>query len=517
MDRFLDHYFEDNTFMMPIDFDLCSINERGELEIGIPLKYLPQLVEHDVIRLSLGGEPFKTLDEAYEAYDSLNEADKKADKLKTKVKDPETGEEREFEVAAGNAKIGGDTVLLNMSTAGNCMSAILGTCKMAADGTCYALRFEKQWKDALAKNQRHEEQWACLTAAGIALGLSQISKAMPKIKYVRVNEAGEIRNLPSNPELLATVPEKMKVKLADIDDVEKLKQVGAELEKLGSPLILYTYTHRTDLNVGDLGKKVCINGSGYMLDNAFIALELEEFNIIMDMVERKELKEFNGVPVTQAVHCIGDCRVCSFCKTKKSKHIFLPIHGSGTPYQIELQKILAAVVETPEFAELFMSEGTPSEKGIRALGLVPDDMRKMYTRLVPYRQDRVDLFADIIKNRGNIETLVAAIEQFALAAASKDAELAPPKEGVVEIDISDRDVKEGLVKSIDALTGKFASSIEGAVAAGQEPALKKWSALKNAIDTAIAQAKRGEKPKVTKALGKQHAGVFGRLKKELGK
>ena len=506
MDRFLDHYFEDNTFMMPIDFDLCSINERGELEIGIPLKYLPQLVEHDVIRLSLGGEPFKTLDEAYEAYDSLNEADKKADKLKTKVKDPETGEEREFEVAAGNAKIGGDTVLLNMSTAGNCMSAIIGTCSLAADGTCYALRFEKQWKDALEKNKRHEEQWACLTAGGIALGLKQVSDAVPKIKYIRVNEAGEFRNLPADPDTLKSVPEEMKAKLADIDDVSKLQKVGVELGKLGSSLILYTYTHRSDLSVGDLGANVCVNGSGYMLDNAFMPLELNEFNRVMDMVENKELKEFNGEPVTKAVHCIGDCRVCNYCKKKEGKHIFLPIHGSGTPYQIELGKILTSVIETPEFVQLLIDDNNPKEKGVQALQMVPDEHKKMFTRLVPYRQDRVDLFVEIIKSKGNIATLVAAIENYVSNAEG----------GAVEVNISNSDSREGLSKSIDALTGKFASAIEGAIAAGQEPALKKWSALKNALDVAIAQAKRGQKPNVTKALGKQHAGVFGRLKKELG-
>lgn len=141
MNRFLDHYFKDNTLYIPINLDLCSINEKGELEMGIPLKYLPQLIEHDVIRLSRDGKTFKSLKEAYEHYDNLTEDEKidKANKLRTKVKDPESGTERDFEVAAGNAKIGGDTVLLNMSTTGNCMSALIGTCKLGADGRCYEI------------------------------------------------------------------------------------------------------------------------------------------------------------------------------------------------------------------------------------------------------------------------------------------------------------------------------------------------------------------------------------------
>jgi thiamine monophosphate kinase len=85
------------------------------------------------------------------------------------------------------------------------------------------------------------------------------------------------------------------------------------------------------------------------------------------------------------------------------------------------------------------------------------------------------------------------------------------------IEISNQDSSDGLANSVDALTGKFQSSIDSALASGKAPSLKKWTALKKAIDNAIEQAKRGETPKITKSLAKQHAGVFGRLKKELGK
>jgi len=510
MDRFIDHYFEDNTFMMPIDLDLCSINERGEMEIGIPLKYLPQLVEHDVIRLSRDGKTFKSLKEAYEHYDSLNEQEKKSKKenrTRTKVTDPETGEVRDFEVAAGNAKIGGDTVLLNMSTAGNCMSAILGTCKLGPNGQCYALRFEKQWKGSMEKNIRHEEQWACLTPRGIAQGLVNITEVMPRIKYIRINEAGEFRNLPSDPELLARVPEEKKAQMAGVDDVEKLRQVGKELISMGSDLKLYTYTHRTDLNIGDLGPNICVNGSGFMLDNAFVPLELNEFNEVMDLVERNELHEFNGVTVNKGVHCLGDCRKCRYCKEKTKKHIFLPIHGSGTEYQVQLNKILTTVIEMPEFAEIMAGEGNPKEKGQMAMNLVPDNLKKQYQRLVPIRQDRIDLFADIFKSKGQSENLINAIEKY--------VEVGRIQNGDANIEITQQDSTEGLVKSVDALTGKFEAELERARAQGQAPAAKKWSSLLNALNKSIEMAKKGETPKVSKAVAKQHAGVFRRLKKEI--
>lgn len=511
MDRFLDYYFEDNTLVLPIDLDLCSINERGEIEIGIPYKYLSQLVEYDVIRLSRNGKTFKSLEEAYEHYDSLDEAEKKekVDKKRTKVQDPETGEERDFEVAAGNAKIGGDTVLLNMSTAGNCMSAIIGTCKLATDGRCYAFRFEQQWKDSKEKNIRHEKQWACLTPRGIAQGLANISEAMPKIKYVRINEAGELRNLPSNPELLAKVPDEKKAELADVDDVGKLKSVGEELIRMGSKLILYTYTHRSDLEIGDLGPNVCINGSGYMLDNAFIPVELDEFNRVMDLIETKSLKEFNGEPVTRGVHCLGDCRKCNFCKKKDGKHIFLPIHGSGTEYQNTLQQILTSVVESPAFKEAMATGGKPKEIGEILVNSIPDENKKLFNRLVPIRQDRVDLFSDIIKNTGNSETLVKSLEKYISGQEVGD--------GAVEVDVSEEDSILGLAASVDALTGKFQANIERAISKGQEPAQKKWGALINALNNAMESVRRGETPKVTKALAKQHAGVLKRLQKDLGR
>lgn len=521
--NFINHYFKDNTFYMPIDLDLCSFNEKGELVVGIPQKYLPELVKYDVIRLSHKGKTFKTLDEAYQYYDSLTEEEQaieepvknkkeKKDKYKAEIVDPETGEVRNFEVKAGNAKIGGDTVLLNMSTAGNCMSALIGTCKLGADGRCYALGFEKQWNDketgTLGSNIRQEEQWACLTPRGLALGISKILDNLPKVKFIRVNEAGEFRNLPTNPELLAKVPDEKKAKYAEVDDINKLKKVAEELAKLKEGITFYTYTHRTDLEFGDMGPNICLNGSGYMIDNAFIPLELNEFNEVMDKVEKRELKEFNGVPVRAALACKGDCRECNYCKKKTKKHIFLPIHGASTQYQIELDKILASIVQSPEFIEIYKQPGKPKEKAKKAIELVPVDSKKMFNRLIQLPDDRINLLADIIKNQGNQEEMVKAIERYITKKKFEG--------GSVEIEIPEKNRTEAMEKSIDALSGKFKANLERAISLGKAASTDKWSRLNNALAKAIEQAEKGEKPIITKILAKQHAGVLGRLKKEIG-
>jgi len=171
-----------------------------------------------------------------------------------------------------------------------------------------------------------------------------------------------------------------------------------------------------------------------------------------------------------------------------------------------MEKILTTVVGTPEFATLYAAPGKPFEKGEQALALVPENMKKNFQRLVPIRQDRVDLFANIIKSRGNQETLMKAIEDY----------LSKPKDGNVNALISDEASAEGLAKSVDALTGKFESEMERAIAQGQAPAQKKWGRLIKTLKNAIEQVKSGEKPKITRALAQQHAGVLGRLKKELG-
>ena len=261
-----------------------------------------------------------------------------------------------------------------------------------------------------------------------------------------------------------------------------------------------------EVHIGDMGSNVCINGSGYMLDNAFISVELNEFYEILDMVEEHTLKEFNGETVKQAVHCIGDCRVCNYCKTKTGKHIFLPIHGSGTDYQVELQKILVSVIETPEFAEIYSMNGSLAEKGVASLRMIPDEYKKTFTRLVPFRQDRIDLFMDIIKTRGNKELLSKAIEQYVKIDNG---------EGAVSIEITNADSTAALSKSVDALTGKFKASVDGAIASGKQASLKKWTALSNALNKAIETARSGKKPVITKNLAKQHAGVFGRLQKDM--
>ncbi|MEM4261004.1 MAG: hypothetical protein QXG00_07220 [Candidatus Woesearchaeota archaeon] len=504
--RFKDIYYH-KEISLPIHFDCCYINENNELEFQIPMKYIPMLVDEGALILMYKEKLFKTYKEAIDYYDKnpLNEAAEEKYISKTVTfPDPETGEERHFEVAKGNVKIGGDTIIINMSTATECMSAIIGLCKLAADGYCYALRPEKRFRDmptgAKAKNIRHEKQWSCLTPFAIAKGLDEIAKRLKKIKYVRVNEAGEFRNLPADPDLLAKVPQEMKNKIGAIDDVKKLQQVGEELKKLGSDLILYTYTHRTDLNIGDLGSNICINGSQFMLDNAFIAVPYEEFLDIMNAIDDGTIKgkEYFGAKVINPRHCMGDCRKCNYCKKKENKHIFLPIHGSGTKFNNRIDEIIGFVTSNPEFDNIIASTQTDEEKAEALYKILQADpaLSHEFTNLIPIRADRLDIFKKLVSGKINVDAFIKDLETY-----SK-----------MYIEDPEAAAKDGIAKSIDSLTGKFENEINRAISMGQKASIKKWTNLKKALEKVVNAARSGKKIRPSKSLAQRWASI----KRELG-
>jgi len=495
--RFLNFYeSNDNTRTLPFKLEDMRITEDGKVELVITKNNLREMVNKNILKLSKEGKEF-SMDEAICHLKELEEAKRTDPKNKknidpaTSFADPETGVITNFEVALGNAKIGGDTVLLNMSTAKECMSAIIGMCELGANGQCYALKFEKQWKGSEKKNIRHQKQWACLTPEAIAQGLVNINSKIKKLQYVRVNEAGEFRNLPSDPKLTAKVPDAKKVELAGVDDIAKLQKVGDALERLKSPLILYTYTHRSDLNdkLGNLGKNICVNGSGWMIDNAFIPLDLEDFIAIYDKIEKHQLKEFNGEPVKLGVTCKGDCRVCHYCKKKEGKHIFLPIHGAGTAYQMKVEQLLNSIVDNPEYEKILSSNVDVKEKAKKVINILSNEDQKFLSKLIPLPADRIDMFKKLITGALNAEKAVDIIMNYIEARSNTDT-----------ANVSGQQSREGLIASIDSLTGDFKTNIDNAIKLGQSTSQNKWEKLLKALNRVISVAEKGEPPKISKLL-----------------
>ena len=174
----------------------------------------------------------------------------------------------------GNKKIGLDTIVFNMGPAHGCISHIKGLCQVP--DKCYALRDEKRYPNTKEYRIKQQIAWNSLTVKQIAHELfNTILKY--DIKFIRFNESGDFRNQ---------------------EDLTKLKRIARILNYV----TFYGYTARSDLRLGKLPKNLVLNGSGFMVDNSFTA------------INESEIKK--GMIV-----CPGSCLNCHVCKIKGNKDI----------------------------------------------------------------------------------------------------------------------------------------------------------------------------------------------------
>jgi len=184
----------------------------------------------------------------------------------------------------GNLKIGYNTIIFNIGSAHTCPSAKLGLCQLQNTKTCYAYRDECRYKETLKYRNRQLKYWVNVSVHQFIKDIGNICTKSPvKIKYMRFNESGDIRNK---------------------NDIEKINFIAKWL-KAEYNIITYLYTARRDL-INDLmqAKYIIINGSGFMINNKFEAV-----------------KEY-----TNKNHCPGDCSHCNKCKTIGNKVIQVLIH-----------------------------------------------------------------------------------------------------------------------------------------------------------------------------------------------
>lgn len=188
-------------------------------------------------------------------------------------------------VSRGNHKLGTDTLILNITSAMDCMSRKLGLCKIGTK--CYAMKAERMYKAVLPYRRRQTEYWDQNHPATIAMDLwGEIHKGTTKsrIKYIRISEAGDFRSQ------------------ADVDKLIKIAEILGALD-----VTLYGYTARRDLAFGKCPSNLIMNGSGFMLDNSFTA------------VPKQDLAKYQVV-------CAGNCRGCNLCKIKAKLDIKVGMH-----------------------------------------------------------------------------------------------------------------------------------------------------------------------------------------------
>lgn len=183
-------------------------------------------------------------------------------------------------IKRGNRKIGADTLIFNMGPANLCPSRDRGLCQVA--DKCYAIKAERQYHHVVPQFRfRQARFWLENDSKTIANTIKAKKESVRRgsILYVRVNESGDFWSQ---------------------ECVDKLFEIANEVPELR----FYTYTARRDLNFEGRPDNLVINGSGFMVDNQFTAVN----------------------EVSGQFACVGDCRDCILCKEALNIEIEVGIH-----------------------------------------------------------------------------------------------------------------------------------------------------------------------------------------------
>lgn len=197
-------------------------------------------------------------------------------------------------VTFGNLKLPKTTMIMNITSATDCVSRKLGMCQLDKCGIgsnkCYALKAEKFRPNTL-RHRRKQQEWWDQDPGDMVESFGHLrSKMRRKITAVRVGESGDLRD-----------------KL-DFYRVRDLATVNPDLT-------WYLYTARRDLIEGaQVPKNLVINGSGWMADNAFVA------------VPKGSPRPVHKEGIKKIAWCAGDCRKCNLCLKKGGVTIYAREH-----------------------------------------------------------------------------------------------------------------------------------------------------------------------------------------------
>ena len=175
----------------------------------------------------------------------------------------------------GNSKLPKHTLIVNITSATNCPSAKLGFCQHVK--VCYALKCERIYKAYKNKNlivEQWMKNWSYENL--IELLTSYIENASTKIKYIRINEAGDF-------------PHQESVILWE--RIAKYFSIKKNIKTYG-------YTCREDLDFSSC-KYLIVNSSSYKIKakRYFMCVDKSTF-------EQLTIKD---------IKCRGNCRICKLC------------------------------------------------------------------------------------------------------------------------------------------------------------------------------------------------------------
>ena len=179
----------------------------------------------------------------------------------------------------GNTKLSKSVLILNMTSAKDCVAKNMGLCSVA--NICYARKPEIQYPDVLKFRNRQAKYWDDTHYAQIFSDICDIVKRRKYIKYFRLNESGDFRSA---------------------FDVAKLDKLAKALKTIG--IKTYCYSARKDLKFGGVSFNVRLSG----IAQASIKAQG------MAVVIKTGAKAPKGAYICPGKGC-GD--ICKFCMESK--------------------------------------------------------------------------------------------------------------------------------------------------------------------------------------------------------
>lgn len=241
----------------------------------------------------------------------------------------------------GNAKVGENTLIINMGSATHCPSAERGLCPIA--GQCYAARDERIYPTTLPYRDRQEKYWLETSAEQIAYDIEEVYSGFERLQQKRhvkdVKDAkASHRRRPRYKAIKRLLRWNESGDFHGEACVEKLFTVA----DLTPDVLHYLYTHRTDLVplMVDHPKNVVIqisvdnpedsakyNAMGFNTFFTDTAISIRNRKVIDGLdahtAATKMLKAKYGA---KALVCKWDCSICSLCKVQHGKPIHIVIH-----------------------------------------------------------------------------------------------------------------------------------------------------------------------------------------------
>lgn len=220
--------------------------------------------------------------------------------------------------SCGNRKVPKTTIIFNMSDCENCPAFLLGLCDFRTNciwkeidkNTCYGVKAEKLYPEVLPYRLKQKEYWLNCSAEQFVSDISGIiERKRIKVDLLRFNEAGDFHGQ---------------------NCINKAEEIAKQLfNRFG--IIVYTYTHRTDLNFSNINYLKVKNSTPKKVEGLksyFLAISKKD---MITVKFNKDSANYTGSyrnyeKQQRIAICKGSCKSCKLCALFNEGTIYTIIH-----------------------------------------------------------------------------------------------------------------------------------------------------------------------------------------------